>query len=264
MPRYKLDIEFDGSRFVGWQAQLNGASVQSTLETAIFKFCGEKVRLQAAGRTDAGVHALGMVAHVDLLKAQKVERIEGALNFYLIDQGVVVLSATEMVGDFHARFTCIRRHYTYRIISRRTPLALDHGKAWHVRRELDVAAMHEAAQRLVGHYDFTTFRDLQCQATSPWKTLEYLDVEQRGAEIFIHTGSRSFLHRQVRSMVGTLSLVGEGKWTADDVSRALEAKDRRACGPTAPAHGLYFVAADYAEGGEMDCRVKPGNDKSVE
>src|SRR5690606_26557523 len=163
----------------------------------------------------------------------------------LRETGVSVLSASEAEPRFHARFSCIRRHYIYRIINRRAPLTLDRGKAWHVPKPLDADAMHDAAQRLVGHYDFTTFRDAQCQASSPYKTLEYLNVDREGDEIFIHTGSRSFLHRQVRCMAGTLRLVGEGKWTADDVTRALEARNRVACGPTAPADGLYFAAADY-------------------
>ena len=245
MPRYKLLLEYDGSRFVGLQAQANGPSVQSTLETAITSFCGETVRIHAAGRTDAGVHALGMVVHVDLAMPRPIERIEGALNFYLRDQGIAVLGAQQVSNDFHARFSAIRRTYLYRIINRRAPLTLDCGKAWHVVPPLDDEAMHMAAQRLVGHHDFTTFRHAQCQAQSPMKTLDHLVVERDGGEIFIHAAARSFLHHQVRSMVGTLRLVGEGKWTADDVTCALEARDRTACGPTAPPDGLYFVAADY-------------------
>lgn len=245
MSRYKLLLEYDGSRFVGWQTQANGPSVQSALEAAILSFCGESVRLHAAGRTDAGVHALGMVAHFDLATPRPIERIEGALNFYLSQQGIAVLGAQEVPSEFHARFSAIRRTYLYRIINRRAPLTLDRGKAWQVPVPLDDKAMHEAAQRLVGKHDFTTFRHAQCQAASPVKTLDHLVVERDGAEIFIHTAARSFLHHQVRSMVGTLKLVGESKWTADDVTKALQARDRAACGPTAPPDGLYFVAADY-------------------
>lgn len=245
MPRYKLLIEYDGGRFIGWQTQQNGPSVQAALESAIFSFCGETVRLHAAGRTDAGVHALGMVAHFDLPEPKSTDRIQGALNHYVRNEGVAVLAVEEVDGEFHARFSARARHYLYRIITRRAPLALDRGKAWHVPHALDAEAMHEAAQRLVGLHDFTTFRDAQCQAASPVKTLDYIAVDQEGSEIFVHTGARSFLHRQVRAMVGTLKMVGEGKWSADDVSRALAAADRAACGPTAPADGLYFVAADY-------------------
>lgn len=245
MPRYKLLLEYDGSRFVGWQTQANGPSVQSALEAAILSFCGEEARVHAAGRTDAGVHALGMAAHFDLAAPRPIERIEGALNFYLCQQGIAVLGAQEVPDDFHARFSAIRRTYLYRIINRRAPLTLDRGKAWQVLAPLDDEAMHEAAQRLVGKHDFTTFRHAQCQAASPVKTLDHLVVERDGAEIFIHAAARSFLHHQVRSMVGTLKLVGEGKWSADDVTRALQARDRAACGPTAPPDGLYFVAADY-------------------
>lgn len=245
MPRYKLTLEYDGGAFVGWQTQANGPSVQAAVEAAIFSFCGETVRLHAAGRTDAGVHALAMVAHFDLETAKPLERIEGALNFYLRDSGIVVLAAQDVDDDFHARFSAKQRSYLYRIINRRAPLALDKGKAWHVPVPLDSAAMHDAAQRLIGQHDFTTFRDAQCQAQSPVKTLDQLVVEEDGAEIFIHTSARSFLHHQVRNMVGTLKLVGEGKWTADDVTRALNARDRAAGGPTAPPEGLYFVAVTY-------------------
>lgn len=245
MPRYKLTLEYDGGAFVGWQTQANGPSIQAAVEAAIHSFCGEDTRLHAAGRTDAGVHALAMVAHFDLSAPKPLERIEGALNYYLRDSGIVVLAAEEVSDDFHARFSARKRHYLYRIINRRAPLALDKGKAWHVPVPLDAAAMHEAAQRLVGHHDFTTFRDTHCQAQSPVKTLDQLVVEEDGAEIFIHASARSFLHHQVRNMVGTLKLVGEGKWTPDDVTKALEARDRAAGGPTAPPDGLYFVAVEY-------------------
>lgn len=245
MPRYCITLEYDGSAFVGWQTQKNGESVQAALEQAITSFSGETVRSHAAGRTDAGVHALGMVAHFDLERSFPAERIEGALNFYLRERGVSVLWAREVDTDFHARFSAIRRRYLYRIINRRAPLTLDRGKAWHVIAELDADRMHEAAQHLVGHHDFTTFRHAQCQARSPLKTLDELTVDREGDEIFVHASARSFLHHQVRSMVGTLKLVGEGKWMPDDVRRALEARDRTALGFNAPPDGLYFIAAEY-------------------
>lgn len=245
MPRYKLTLEYDGGGFVGWQTQANGPSVQAAVEVAIQSFCGEEVRLHAAGRTDAGVHALAMAAHFDLEEAKPLERIEGALNYYLRGSGIVVLVAEDVTDEFHARFSAKARHYLYRIVNRRAPLALDNGKAWHVPVPLDGSAMHEAAQRLIGQHDFTTFRDAQCQAKSPLKTLDQLVVEEDGTEVFIHASARSFLHHQVRNMVGTLKLVGEGKWTADDVTNALNARDRAAGGPTAPPVGLYFVAVEY-------------------
>ncbi|HEY8351730.1 MAG TPA: tRNA pseudouridine(38-40) synthase TruA [Sphingomonadales bacterium] len=245
MPRYRITLEYDGSRFVGWQAQANGPSIQSAVEDAITRFCGETVRLHGAGRTDAGVHALGMVAHFDLERPREPRTVMGALNYYLRGQGIAVLAAAEAAPEFHARFSARRRHYLYRIVNREAPLTFDAGKAWHIRGPLDAEAMHEAAQHLVGFHDFTTFRHAQCQAKSPEKTLDYLTVEREGQEVFIHAGARSFLHHQVRSMVGTLRLVGDGRWTPDDVRRALEARDRKACGPVAPPDGLYFVAADY-------------------
>lgn len=258
MYRYKLVIEFDGGRYHGFQAQATGRGVQDAIEDAIFKFCGERIRMQSAGRTDSGVHARGLVTHIDLPRQYPAKKVEGAINFYLIDKGIAILSATEVGEDFHARFSCIRRHYMYRIINRVAPLALDDGWAWRVKRPLDASAMQEGAERLVGHHDFTTFRDLQCQAKSPFKTLEYFRVERQGSEILLFTGSRSFLHRQVRSMVGTLAMVGEGKWSPDDVTRALEARDRRACGQTAPADGLYFMAADYSSPGEKPALPEDG------
>ncbi len=245
MPRYKLTLEYDGSGFVGWQFQDNGRSVQGALEDAIAAFSGEQVRTHAAGRTDARVHALGMVAHFDLSRSFPADRVEGALNFYLRESGIAVLGAEEVSEDFHARFSAVRRTYLYRIINRRAPLTLDQGKAWQVIAELDADAMNEAAQHLVGHHDFTTFRHAQCQSKSPMKTLDHLVVERDGNEIFAHASARSFLHHQVRSMVGTLKLVGEGKWTNTDVKAALEARDRAALGLNAPPDGLYFVAADY-------------------
>ena len=245
MPRYRLTLEYDGSYFVGWQAQANGNSVQGTLEKAITAFSGEQVRVHAAGRTDAGVHALGMVAHFDLERAFETKKVLGALNFYMRESGAIVINAQKVDADFHARFSCVQRSYLYRIINRKAPLTLDQGKAWHVIPDLDADAMNKAAGHLVGHHDFTTFRHARCQSKSPMKTLDHLSVEREGNEIFFHAFARSFLHHQVRSMVGTLKLVGEGKWSADDVKAALQARDRAALGLNAPPDGLYFVAANY-------------------
>lgn len=245
MPRYKITVEYDGARFWGFQAQVGGPTVQVALEQAIAAFCGEHVRVHGAGRTDSGVHAIAMTVHFDLDVARDARTIAGALNFYLREQGVAVLGAEDVDDRFHARFSAKRRHYLYRIINRNAPLTFDDGRAWLVRAELDAEAMNEAAQVLVGHHDFSTFRHAQCQSKSPMKTLDYLTVEHEGREIFIHTGSRSFLHYQVRSIVGSLKLVGEGKWTAADLQQALERRNRTACGPVAPPEGLYFVAVDY-------------------
>lgn len=245
MPRYKITIEYDGQHFSGFQAQDDLPTVQGMLERAILKFSGEEVRVAAAGRTDAGVHALAMVCHFDLARAFAPKRVQGAMNFYLLDKFVTVLDAVEAPEDFHARFSAKARHYVYRIVNRRAPLTLDKGRAWHVIPPLDAEAMNLAAQRLVGHYDFTTFRASQCQSKSPLKTLDKLTVEREGAEIFVHASARSFLHHQVRSMVGTLKLVGEGKWTPEDVSAALDARDRMALGLNAPPDGLYFIGVDY-------------------
>ena len=245
MPRYKLTLEYDGTGYVGWQRQQNGPSIQAALEDAVAAFCGEDVRLTAAGRTDAGVHALGQVAHVDLSKDWPAETVQGALNQHLRPQPIAVLSAEPVDADFDARFSAVERRYLYRIVCRRAPLALDRGHAWQVGRDLDVEAMHEAAQVLVGQHDFTTFRDAQCQAASPVKTLDAIAVSRDGERIEIRTRARSFLHRQVRSMVGSLSHVGEGKWTREDLRKALEACDRSACGVIAPAGGLYLESVGY-------------------
>ena len=245
MTRYRLTIEYDGRPFVGWQRQTNGPSVQQAVEEAIHAFCGETVRVQCAGRTDAGVHALGQVAHVDLEREAPADKLRDAVNYHLKPQPVAVLEAVVAPPEFNARTSAIGRAYRYRIVNRRAPLALDTGRAWHVIRPLDAAAMHEAARELVGHHDFTSFRASECQAKSPVKTLDRLDVIRMGEEIEIAAEARSFLHHQVRNMVGTLKLVGEGKWRAADVARALEARDRSAAGPTAPADGLYLVAVRY-------------------
>lgn len=245
MARYRLRIEYDGGPFCGWQRQDNGPSVQGAIEAAICKLSGEEVRLLAAGRTDAGVHALGQVAHFDLQRAMDASKVRDALNHYLRPDPVAILEATEVAEDFHARFSARARHYRYRIVCRRAPLALERGRAWHVVRSLDARAMHAAAQELVGAHDFTTFRAAECQARSPVKTLDRLDVRTTGDEIWVEASARSFLHHQVRSMVGTLKLVGEGKWTRQDVAAALAAQKRACCGPVAPPDGLYLVAVDY-------------------
>ena len=246
MPRYRLTLEYDGRPYKGFQAQGDLPTVQGAVERAVLAFSGEAVRLQAAGRTDTGVHATGQVVHVDLEKAWPVATVRNALNAHLIDEAVVVLDAEEAVGDWHARFTATERRYLYRILNRWSPPALDRGRVWHVKKPLDAEAMHHAAQVLVGHHDFTTFRDLQCQAKSPWKTLDVARVSRVGEEVHLVFESRSFLHRQVRSMTGTLAEVGVGRWTADDVKAALEARDRKACGPVAPAEGLYLTGVSYA------------------
>lgn len=245
MPRYKLVLEYDGAPFVGWQVQSGGVSVQETVQDAVMAFCAEKVNVHAAGRTDAGVHALGQVAHLDLTRDWPAGRVRDALNAQLRPHPVAVLSAETVAATFDARFSARRRRYLYRIVNRRPDLALDRGRAWRVPRPLDAGAMHEAAQRLVGKHDFTTFRAAECQAKSPEKTLDALDVERIGDEVRVHASARSFLHRQVRSMVGSLILVGEGKWTGDDLARALEARNRARCGPVAPPDGLYLAAVDY-------------------
>jgi tRNA pseudouridine38-40 synthase len=247
MPRYKLTIEYDGAPFQGWQFQADGPSVQGVLETAIADFSGEAAPVQGAGRTDAGVHALGQVAHVDLTRDFDPGTVRDALNAHLRPWPVAVLTAEIVPEDFNARFSATRRHYLYRIVNRRPDLALARGRTWRVARPLDAAAMHGAAQRLLGKHDFTTFRSSECQAKSAQKTLDRLDVVRAGEEIRIMTSARSFLHNQVRSMVGSLVNVGEGKWSADDLHAALTARDRAACGQVAPAEGLYLVKVDYPD-----------------
>ena len=245
MPRYKLTIEYDGTPYVGWQAQDNGVSVQGVLTEAVAAFAGERVVIGAAGRTDAGVHALGQVAHVDLAKDWDTETVRDAINFHLRPQPVAVLAAERAATDFDARFSAVKRHYLYRIVNRRADLTLEQNRAWRVPRLLDAEAMHAAAQRLIGRHDFTTFRSTECQAKSPVKTLDRLDVARDGDEIRVTAAARSFLQHQVRSMVGSLIHVGEGKWRADDLATALAARDRTACGQVAPPHGLYLVRVDY-------------------
>ena len=245
MPRYKLTIEYDGTPFVGWQVQDNGVSVQGVLADAVLAFTGERAAIGGAGRTDAGVHALGQVAHVDLAKDWPPDTVRDALNAHLRPHPIAVLLA-ERVGDtFDARFSAIRRHYRYRIVNRRADLALDAQRAWRIPRPLDATAMHDAAQRLVGRHDFTTFRSTECQAKSPVKTLDRLDVTREGDEVDVIAVARSFLHNQVRSMVGSLVHVGESKWSAADLAAALAARDRTACGQVAPPQGLYLVRVEY-------------------
>jgi tRNA pseudouridine38-40 synthase len=245
--RYRITVEYDGSGFVGWQRQANGPSIQAAIEAAILGFSGESVTVYGAGRTDAGVHARGQVAHFDLAKRTTARTIANALNAHLRPAPIAVVQAAEAAADFDARLSARRRTYLYRIVNRRAALALDYGRAWHVAVALDAEAMHAAAQRLVGRHDFTTFRAALCQARSPVKTLDRLDVVRDGEEVLVHAEARSFLHHQVRNMVGTLKLVGEAKWTDEDVSAALEARDRRSGGPTAPPEGLYLIAVRYAE-----------------
>jgi tRNA pseudouridine38-40 synthase len=245
MPRYKLTIEYDGTPYVGWQAQDNGISVQGVLTDAIAAFAGERVAVQGAGRTDTGVHALGQVAHIDLAKDWDIDRVRDAINFHLRPQPVAVLEAEQAAPDFDARFSAVKRHYLYRIVNRRADLALDLNRAWRVPRPLDCDAMHAAAQRLIGKHDFTTFRSTECQANSPVKTLDVLDVMRDGDEVCIAASARSFLQHQVRSMAGSLVHVGEGKWSVDDLAAALAVHDRAACGQVAPPHGLYLMRVDY-------------------
>jgi tRNA pseudouridine38-40 synthase len=252
MPRYRIIIEYDGTPFLGWQRQADGVSVQGALEAAIARFCGEETGVRGAGRTDAGVHALGQVAHFDLAKDWEPFRVREALNFHLKPAPVSVLECARAVPDFDARHSATARHYRYRILNRRAPPALDRSRVWWVPRELDAAAMAEAAPALVGRHDFTTFRAVQCQAKSPVKTLDRLEVFCRRDEIVVEASARSFLHNQVRSMVGSLKLVGEAKWRARDLVQALAARDRSACGAVAPASGLYLVQVDYVPGATAD------------
>ena len=245
MPRYKLIIEYDGTPFCGWQIQDNGASVQGALEAAVKAICGETVRVHGAGRTDAGVHALAQVAHCDIAKHFVPGRFRDGLNAHLRPHPIGVLAAEIVPETFEARFSAKKRHYLYRITNHRANLALNIGRTWRVPRHLDAEAMHAAARRLLGKHDFTTFRDTECQAKSPEKTLDQLDVTRQGDEVNIVTSARSFLHSQVRSMVGSLVWVGEGRWTASDLAAALAARNRAACGPVAPPQGLYLVRVEY-------------------
>jgi tRNA pseudouridine38-40 synthase len=243
--RWRLTIEFDGGPFMGWQRQDHGPSVQQTLEEALERMIGERGAFTAAGRTDAGVHALAMPVHVDVTKSLTPHRLREGLNALVRPQPVSVLDVEEVADDWHARFSCTGRSYVYRILNRRAPPALDRGRVWHIPVTLDVEAMQRGAGLLVGKHDFTTFRSVQCQSDSPVKTLDRLDVRRVGDEIHVEAAARSFLHHQVRSMVGCLALVGRGQWSPEDIGEALEARDRAALGLNAPPHGLYFAGATY-------------------
>lgn len=245
MPRYKLTIEYDGTPFAGWQMQADLPTVQGVLTEAFRRFCGEEVKVSGAGRTDAGVHATGQVAHVDLSRNWRTDTVRDAMTAQLRPHPVAVLKAEAVPDSFDARFSATRRHYLYRILNRRPDLALDRDRAWRIPQRLDAEAMHAAAQRLLGKHDFSTFRAAECQAASPLKTLDQLDVTRLGDEIRVVTSARSFLHHQVRSMVGSLMRVGEGRWSPDDLEDVLKAADRTCCGPMAPACGLYLSDVSY-------------------
>jgi len=245
MPRYRLTIEYDGATYAGYQAQAGLPTVQGAIETAITAFSGQTVRIAAAGRTDSGVHATGQVVHVDLDRDWPAETVMNALNAHMVKEAVAVLASTRVADDWHARFSATGRKYLYRILNRPGRPALERGKVWHVRKPLDAEAMHAAALTLIGHHDFTTFRDLACQANSPMRTLDVARVARVGEEIHLVFEARSFLHRQVRSMTGTLVEAGLGRWSVKDVRAALDARDRTACGPVAPSDGLYLTGVAY-------------------
>lgn len=246
MPRFRLLVEYDGRPYCGFQAQATLPSVQAVIEEAVFRFSGERIRLAAAGRTDTGVHALGQVAQIDLAKDWKPDTVRDALNAHMMPEPVVILEASLAPdADWHARFSATERRYLYRILNRRSPPGLDRGRVWHVKKPLDADAMHAAAQLLVGHHDFTTFRDVHCQAKSPLKSLDVARVSRQGEEVALEFAARSFLHRQVRSMTGSLAEVGAGRWSVEDFKAALEARNRAACGPVAPADGLYLTGVGY-------------------
>jgi len=245
MPRFRAIVEYDGTDFLGFQRQAQGRTVQGELEAALGRIGWAGTAVLGAGRTDAGVHAAGQVAHVDIARPTVPDTVRDAVNQHLKPLPIAILAAEAVDESFDARMSAIQRAYRYRIVNRRAPLALEAGRAWQVMRPLDAAAMHAAAQHLVGHHDFSSFRAAECQAKSPVKTLDRLTVARAGEEIRVEASARSFLHHQVRSMVGSLALVGEGKWSADDIARALAARDRTACGPVAPPDGLYLVKVDY-------------------
>ncbi|MFI4949726.1 MAG: tRNA pseudouridine(38-40) synthase TruA [Caulobacterales bacterium] len=245
MPRYRLTLEYDGGPYNGFQAQAEQPTVQASLERAVKAFCGQTLRVAAAGRTDTGVHATGQVAHIDLERDWPAETVRNALNAHLRPEPIVVLSAEVAPEGWHARFSAVERRYRYRILNRESPPGLDRGRVWHVKTPLDAGAMHAAAQALIGLHDFTTFRDAACQAKSPVKTLDVAAVERVGEEVVLVFEARSFLHRQVRSMTGSIAEVGMGRWTAAELAAALDAKDRKACGPVAPADGLYLTGVSY-------------------
>lgn len=247
MPRYKLTIEYDGTPYVGWQMQDNGPSIQGALQAALLKLSGVDFTPHGAGRTDSGVHARGQVAHIDLNAEWSLDKLRDGMNYHLKPVPISVICAEAVSDEFDARFSATARHYEYLIINRRARLTLDAMRAWHVARPLDNELMHLAAQNFVGHHDFTTFRSVHCQAKSPLKSIDKVEVIRSGEVISIFVSARSFMHNQVRSMVGSLVAVGTGKWQADGIKKALLAKDRAACGQVAPAHGLYFTKVDYKE-----------------
>jgi tRNA pseudouridine38-40 synthase len=243
--RWRLTIEYDGGPFMGWQRQDHGPSVQQTLEEALRRMTTEVAAFTAAGRTDAGVHAVAMTAHVDVMKSLAAHRLREGLNALVRPHPIAILDVAEVADDWHARFSCIGRRYRYRILNRRAPPALDAGRVWHIAVPLGLEAMQQGAAQLVGRHDFTTFRSAHCQSDSPVKTLDALEISKVGDEIHVEAAARSFLHHQVRSMVGCLALVGRNQWQPDDMRKALEARDRAALGLNAPPHGLYFVEAVY-------------------
>lgn len=245
MPRYKLLIEYDGSPYAGFQRQDGPVTVQAVLEAAVFAFTGQTITLKAAGRTDTGVHAVGQVVHIDLEKDWPTDTVRDAMNAHMREELVGVISAQQVDESFDARFSATKRHYRYTILNRRTQPVLERGKAWGVVKPLDAALMQAVANRLIGHHDFTTFRSVQCQANSPMRTLDVLQVTRDGEHVFVDAAARAFLHNQVRSLVGALKQAGEGRLTADDVQAMLEARDRAACAPVAPPHGLVFMKVDY-------------------
>lgn len=253
MPRYRLTVEYDGTPYVGFQRQANGYAVQEAMERAVRKFAGEDVTIHVAGRTDTGVHAIGQVCHVDLTRDWEARRVMEAMNAHLVlaEECVAVIDAEKMPDDFHARFSATNRHYLYRILNRHAPIPLERQRAWWVKRPLDIAAMQDASALLIGTHDFTTFRAAQCQSKSPVKTLDVISFSRSGELVEVRVSARSFLHNQVRSIVGTLKLVGEGHWTKEDVVAALEARDHQRCGALAPPHGLYLAKVDY------DCEFTP-------
>jgi tRNA pseudouridine38-40 synthase len=264
VPRYKLTIEYDGAPFVGWQRQDNGPSIQGALEEAVFAFCGERATVHGAGRTDTGVHALGQAAHLDLAEDKPADTLRAAVNFHLKPNPIVITEAEIVPGDFHARFSATARRYRYLILNRRAPPALDRGRVWHVPVPLDATAMADAARLLIGHHDFNSFRSAACQAASSLKTLDQLDVTRDGELICIDVGARSFLHNQVRILVGTLQLVGRGQWTRRDVADALAACDRTRAGPTAPPQGLCLMAVRYDSGAGQHADVAVDDDQQEE
>ncbi len=245
MPRFRVTVEYDGGPFVGWQRQDNGLSVQQVMEEALHRLTGKPVRVQGAGRTDAGVHALGQVAHFDLQRDWLPYKIRDGMNFHMKPHPVAILEAAAVEADFHARFSAIQRHYLYRILNRRAPPAVLRGRVWHVPVPLDHEAMHEAAQALAGLHDFTTFRASRCQAKNPVRDINEISVIRRGEEIHLRVSARAFLHNQIRSIAGSLKLVGEGRWPTERIAQALAARDRKACGPVAPPEGLYLTQVDY-------------------